>query len=85
MIFQKNKNNDGLLSDWLTHQHRDTCASIVGHPPLATYLSIADGEATGRVRFEMIEVSYHASKFSVISLSFFYQLAHAATVRTSTP
>ncbi|KAG8713244.1 hypothetical protein FRC08_013508 [Ceratobasidium sp. 394] len=41
--------------DWMTHQHRDTCASIVGHPPLATYLSIADGEATGRVRFEMIE------------------------------
>ncbi|KAG8733202.1 hypothetical protein FRC11_007990 [Ceratobasidium sp. 423] len=41
--------------EWLTHQHRDTSASIVGHPPLATYLSIADGEATGRVRFEMIE------------------------------
>ncbi|CAE6393467.1 unnamed protein product [Rhizoctonia solani] len=41
--------------EWLTHQHRDTCASIVGHPPLATYLSIADGDATGRVRFEMIE------------------------------
>ncbi|CAE6441137.1 unnamed protein product [Rhizoctonia solani] len=41
--------------EWLTHQHRDTSASIVGHPPLATYLSIADGDATGRVRFEMIE------------------------------
>ncbi|CAE7109641.1 unnamed protein product [Rhizoctonia solani] len=41
--------------EWLTHQHRDTSASIVGHPPLTTYLSIADGEATGRVRFEMIE------------------------------
>lgn len=44
-------------SDWLTHQHRDTCASIVGHPALASYLAIADGEAIGRVKFEMTEVS----------------------------
>jgi hypothetical protein len=43
-------------SDWLTHQHRDTLASIVGHPTLTSYLAIADGEAIGRVRFEMTEV-----------------------------
>ena len=45
-----------LHSEWLTHQHRDTLASIVGHPQLASYLAIADGEAVGRVRFEMTEV-----------------------------
>ncbi|TDL28157.1 splicing factor 3B, subunit 5, partial [Rickenella mellea] len=41
--------------DWLTHQHRDTCASIVGHPTLTSYLAIADGESIGRVKFEMTE------------------------------
>jgi len=45
-----------LSSDWLTHQHRDTLASIVGHPTLTSFLAIADGEAIGRVKFEMTEV-----------------------------
>jgi len=44
-------------SEWLTHQHRDTLASIVGHPPLLAYISIADGECLARERFEVIEVS----------------------------
>lgn len=43
-------------SEWLTHQHRDTLSSIVGHPTLLSYLAIADGEAIGRVKFEMTEV-----------------------------
>ena len=43
-------------SEWITHQHRDTLSSIVGHPPLLSYLAIADGEAIGRVKFEMTEV-----------------------------
>ncbi|PPQ77033.1 hypothetical protein CVT25_014850, partial [Psilocybe cyanescens] len=41
--------------EWLAHQHRDTLSSIVGHPTLASYLAIADGEAIGRVKFEMTE------------------------------
>lgn len=28
----------------------------MGHPTLASYLAIADGEAIGRVKFEMTEV-----------------------------
>lgn len=47
-----------IYSEWLTHQHRDTLASIVGHPPLLAYISIADGECLARERFEVIEVSY---------------------------
>ncbi|THH10979.1 hypothetical protein EW145_g953 [Phellinidium pouzarii] len=43
--------------EWLTHQHRDTCASIVGHPTLSSYLAIADGESIGRVKFEMTELN----------------------------
>lgn len=54
-------------SDWITHQHRDTLASIVGHPPLSSYLAIADGEAIGRVKFEMTEVRFSFSTFSVIN------------------
>ena len=46
-----------VYSEWLTHQHRDTLASIIGHPTLASYLAIADGESLGRMRFEMMEVS----------------------------
>lgn len=41
----------------MTHQHRDTLASIVGHAPLLSYISIADGESRGREKFEVIEVS----------------------------
>lgn len=44
-------------SDWLTHQHRDTLTSIVGHPTLTSFLAIAEGQAIGRVKFEMTEVS----------------------------
>jgi len=40
----------------MTHQHRDTYSSIVGHSPLLNYMAIADGEATGRVKFELTEV-----------------------------
>jgi len=41
--------------EWITHQHRDTYASIIGHPPLLSYVSIADGESIGRAKFEMAE------------------------------
>src|ERR1700761_8861761 len=49
------------ISDWLTHQHRDTCASIIGHPALLSYVAIADGESLGRARFELTEVRRPAS------------------------
>lgn len=55
-VFLCPSSTNGNHSDWVTHQHRDTLASIVGHPTLISYLAIADGEATGRVKFEMTEV-----------------------------
>lgn len=45
------------LSEWITHQHRDTSAAIVGHPPLHSYVALADGESKARVKFELCEVS----------------------------
>ncbi|GAA6063015.1 hypothetical protein JCM10212_001794, partial [Sporobolomyces blumeae] len=41
--------------EWFTNQHRDTSSSIVGHPALLQYMSIADGESTGRTKFELTE------------------------------
>jgi len=50
-----------VSSEWLAHQHRDTLSSIVGHPTLTSFLAIADGEAIGRVKFEMTEVRLRES------------------------
>ena len=67
-----------LLSEWLTHQHRDTLSSIVGHPTLTSYLAIADGEAVGRVKFEMTEVCVLSCS---IKPELTVSIAHAATLR----
>jgi phosphohistidine phosphatase SixA len=51
--------NDSFFgSEWITHQHRDTSSSIVGHAPLLSYLALADGESRARVKFELCEVSF---------------------------
>lgn len=48
-----------MYSEWQNHQHRDTYASIVGHPSLLDYVATADGEATARTKFELTEVMPH--------------------------
>ena len=68
-------------SDWLTHQHRDTLASIVGHPTLTSYLAIADGEAIGRVRFEMTEVSRCGNLFCIVTHLKFSVCCNLAALR----
>lgn len=50
-----------FFSEWLTHQHRDTYASIIGHPALWSYLAIAEGETLGRTKFEICEVSLQST------------------------
>ena len=71
----------------MTHQHRDTLASIVGHSTLNSYLAISDGEAIGRVKFEMCEVCTRDVPFSAVRLSRILNAeceADVATLRTST-
>ncbi|KAH8078323.1 splicing factor 3B subunit 5/RDS3 complex subunit 10 [Filobasidium floriforme] len=46
---------DVTKHEWLVHQHRDTYASIVGHPGLAAYVAIAENECIARTKFEMVE------------------------------
>ena len=63
---------DKKRSEWLTHQHRDTLASIVGHPTLTSYMAIADGEAIGRVKFEMTEVRSNVVSTSATHVDYAY-------------
>ncbi|RKP23536.1 splicing factor 3B subunit 5/RDS3 complex subunit 10, partial [Syncephalis pseudoplumigaleata] len=41
--------------EWLTNQHRDTYASLLGHFNLTTYLAVAEGECTARVRSRLLQ------------------------------
>jgi hypothetical protein len=66
-----------MTSDWMTHQHRDTCASIAGHPPLLSFAAIADGESIGRVKFELAEVG-----LNVVSNTSYQTEAHSANATT---
>lgn len=41
--------------EWLTNQHRDTSASILGHHDQLLYYAVAQNESIHRVRLNMIE------------------------------
>ncbi|KAJ3750902.1 splicing factor 3B subunit 5/RDS3 complex subunit 10 [Lentinula detonsa] len=47
--------NYSRTREWLTHQHRDTLSSIVGHPTLTSFLAIADGVSIARVKYDMTQ------------------------------
>jgi splicing factor 3B subunit 5 len=42
--------------EWKTNIHRDTYSSIAGHPPLLSYLALAENEPVAKVRVQMIRV-----------------------------
>jgi len=41
--------------EWLTNQHRDTYASLLGHNDLTAYFAIASNQAVGRVKYELMQ------------------------------
>jgi splicing factor 3B subunit 5 len=41
--------------EWLTNQHRDTAASIVGHYDQLSYYAVAQNESIQRVRLQLLE------------------------------
>ncbi|KNZ62376.1 hypothetical protein VP01_1278g1 [Puccinia sorghi] len=47
--------------EWLTHQHRDTYTSVIGHPALLLYLATAEGQRIGRTKFELCEIEFFFS------------------------
>ncbi|KAK3996982.1 splicing factor 3B subunit 5/RDS3 complex subunit 10 [Cladorrhinum sp. PSN332] len=40
--------------EWKTNIHRDTFASIIGHPSLLSYMALAQNEPIAKVRAETI-------------------------------
>lgn len=41
--------------EWLTHQHRDSLASYVGHASLTHYFAIAQNQSVGRVKYQFMQ------------------------------
>jgi len=46
---------DTTKFEWLSNQHRDSLASYVGHHTLLAYFAIANGNAMGRERYQILE------------------------------
>ncbi|KAF2738833.1 splicing factor 3B, subunit 5 [Polyplosphaeria fusca] len=46
---------DTTKHEWLQNIQRDTLASIIGHPPMLLYQSIAHGECREKTRIRLLE------------------------------
>ena len=44
-------------SEWLTNQHRDSYATHIGHHDQMVYFALAQNDAVGRVRYQLLEVN----------------------------
>ncbi|KAJ1908061.1 hypothetical protein IWQ60_011750 [Tieghemiomyces parasiticus] len=42
---------------WLVNQHRDTYASVVGHPNLLSLVAVTENESRARCRFNMLQLT----------------------------
>uniref|UniRef100_A0AC34RI36 Splicing factor 3B subunit 5 n=1 Tax=Panagrolaimus sp. JU765 TaxID=591449 RepID=A0AC34RI36_9BILA len=40
--------------EWVTNQHRDTCASIAGHPDHLSYMAVGKNFSRERARMELL-------------------------------
>ncbi|CAM9418876.1 unnamed protein product, partial [Heterosigma akashiwo] len=49
--------SDMTKYEWATNQHRDTMASHLGHSDLLAYFAVAQNDAIGRVRYQLLEAS----------------------------
>ncbi|KAL2269457.1 hypothetical protein VTJ83DRAFT_1641 [Remersonia thermophila] len=45
--------------EWKSNIYRDTYSSIAGHPPLLSYLALAENEPVAKVRARMIRKMFH--------------------------
>jgi splicing factor 3B subunit 5 len=44
--------------EWKTNIHRDTHASVIGHPPLLAYMALAQNEPVTKLRAQLIRVRF---------------------------
>jgi splicing factor 3B subunit 5 len=42
--------------EWASNQHRDTIASHIGHHDMLSFFAVAQNDAVGRVRYQLLEV-----------------------------
>jgi len=41
--------------DWVTNQHRDTCASHLAHYDQLSYMAVAENQSIGRMRLKLFD------------------------------
>jgi splicing factor 3B subunit 5 len=46
---------DTTRHEWANNQHRDSFATYIGHTSTLHYLSLAEGESIGRMKFNFTE------------------------------
>ncbi|KAA6383468.1 MAG: putative splicing factor 3B subunit 5 [Streblomastix strix] len=46
---------DTTMYEFATNQHRDTCASLLGHNHMLVMLAMAENESIGRVKYNLLE------------------------------
>ena len=59
-IYDKSKfvgtgHSDTTKFEWASNQHRDSIASHIGHHDMLSYFAIAQNDAIGRVRYDLLE------------------------------
>ena len=39
----------------MVNQHRDSCASYIGHSSLVSYFAVAENQSIGRVKYNLLQ------------------------------
>ena len=40
--------------EWLNNIQRDTCATLIGHHNMATYVALCENESVGRTKYKLL-------------------------------
>ena len=47
--------SDTTKWEWMTHQHRDSIASYLGHYDLLNFISVVENESKARVKYNLLQ------------------------------
>ena len=82
--------SDMTKYEWAQNQHRDTIASHVAHYDMLSYFAVAQNDSIGRVRYQLLEVSFippyipisnsSSTPLVVFSFSFFAVSSHVVLI-----
>lgn len=74
-----------LHSEWLTNQHRDTYATHLGHHDQLAYFAVAQNDAVGRVKYQLLEVGRSVGRrLDVFRWAFAWVCLHFILAHTHT-